>query len=78
MSTEEQFVLHEIVPNVIDEAPKHLLKVTYDGNLVLEIGKELTPTQVKNQPEIDYDADNNAYYTLLLTDPDAPNRKVYL
>jgi len=37
---------------------------------------ELTPTQVKDQPIVESEGDNNAFYTLLLTDPDAPTRTV--
>lgn len=38
------------------------------------MGNELTPTQVKDIPEVKWDADPNKYYTLIMTDPDAPSR----
>nr|KAG5704085.1 hypothetical protein BaRGS_017589 [Batillaria attramentaria] len=34
----------------------------------------VTPTQVKDKPEVSFEADPNAYYTLLMHDPDAPSR----
>lgn len=38
------------------------------------MGNTLTPTQVQNQPNVSWDADPNALYTLIKTDPDAPSR----
>lgn len=38
------------------------------------MGNELTPTQVKDQPTVTWTADDTAYYTLIMTDPDAPSR----
>lgn len=37
-------------------------------------GNELTPTQVKDQPTLEWYIDPNSYYTLLMTNPDAPSR----
>lgn len=31
------------------------------------MGNELTPTQVKDQPSVDWSADPNAFYTLCMT-----------
>lgn len=63
-----------IVPDVIDEAPKEKLTVIYD-NKNLELGEELTPTEVKNQPKVSWVADPNKFYFLSMVDPDAPSRK---
>ena len=38
-------------------------------------GVELTPTQVKDAPKVEWKADGESYYTLIMTDPDAPSRK---
>ncbi|CAO2593053.1 Phosphatidylethanolamine-binding protein 1 [Lemmus lemmus] len=45
--------------------------------VVVELGKVLTPTQVRNRPSsISWDGlDPGKLYTLLLTNPDAPSRK---
>lgn len=34
----------------------------------------MTPTQVKNQPTLEWNSDADEYYTLIMTDPDAPSR----
>ncbi|EDX11860.1 protein D2 [Drosophila simulans] len=73
-SVEEVFRSHQVVPDVIPEPPNQLLKVTYSNNLVAKDGVELTPTQVKDQPVVEWDAQPGEFYTLIMTDPDAPSR----
>ncbi|XP_043653523.1 protein D2 [Drosophila teissieri] len=73
-SVEEVFRSHQVVPDVIPEPPNQLLKVMYSNNLVAKDGVELTPTQVKDQPVVDWDAQPGEFYTLIMTDPDAPSR----
>jgi len=64
-----------IVPDVIDEAPKALIEVKYVSGVAAKEGNVLTPTQVKDTPNVTWEADPNKFYALLLTDPDAPSRK---
>ncbi|XP_055645335.1 protein D3-like [Toxorhynchites rutilus septentrionalis] len=52
----------------------HFLQITYDSGVTVNGGNELTPTQVKDQPKIEWMADPNSYYTLFMVDPDAPSR----
>ncbi|XP_033308140.1 protein D2-like isoform X1 [Bombus bifarius] len=66
---------HGVVPDVIDKVPQNVLQVTYSNNLAIEIGKVLTPTQVKDPPSVKWDGDASVFYTLCMTDPDAPSRK---
>ncbi|ALC46812.1 CG17919 [Drosophila busckii] len=73
-SVEESFKFHGVVPDVIPEAPNQLLKVTYNNGLVAKDGVELTPTQVKDQPVVEWTAQPGEYYALIMTDPDAPSR----
>ncbi|XP_039492541.1 protein D2 [Drosophila santomea] len=73
-SVEEVFRSHQVVPDVIPEPPNQLLKVVYSNNLVAKDGVELTPTQVKDQPVVEWDAQPGEFYTLIMTDPDAPSR----
>lgn len=40
----------------------------------VDLGKELTPTQVKDVPKLKWDTEKGAHYTLLMVDPDAPSR----
>lgn len=51
------------------------MKVTYPSGVVVDLGKELTPTQVKDVPKVTWEAEKGAYYTLLMVDPDAPSRE---
>lgn len=66
---------HQVVPDVIPVAPKDLVKVSYPSGVTVNEGNELTPTQVKDIPTVDFAADNNSFYTLCMTDPDAPSRE---
>ncbi|VVC35373.1 Hypothetical protein CINCED_3A022148 [Cinara cedri] len=66
---------HEIVPDVISVAPSEIIKVSYSSGVSVNMGNELTPTQVKYEPSVNWPADPNAFYTLCMTDPDAPNRE---
>lgn len=40
----------------------------------VNFGDELTPTSVKDVPKVEWNADPNQLYTLLMVDPDAPSR----
>ncbi|XP_025425179.1 protein D3-like [Sipha flava] len=64
----------EIVPDVIPIAPEIMLQVEFPSGVKAELGNELTPTQVKDQPTIRWDADPDSFYTLCMTDPDCPSR----
>ena len=63
-----RFTQEEIVPDVLADLPKlKLLKVSYPSKVKVNLGNILTPTQVKDQPEVEWDAEEGAFYTLLLT-----------
>ncbi|KAK7571218.1 hypothetical protein V9T40_014822 [Parthenolecanium corni] len=64
-----------VVPDVIPVAPTEVLEVEYADGLKVDFGNELTPTQVKDQPTVKWNADSSSMYTLCMTDPDAPSRK---
>ncbi|XP_058056441.1 phosphatidylethanolamine-binding protein homolog F40A3.3-like [Anopheles bellator] len=66
---------HEVVPDVIPVAPAAVAKVSYPSGAVVEEGNVLTPTQVKDVPKVEWNAEANALYTIGMTDPDAPSRK---
>jgi phosphatidylethanolamine-binding protein (PEBP) family uncharacterized protein len=73
--TSEAFKKNQIVPDVVKAAPEKTVEVKF-GDLKVEFGNELTPTQVQNRPtHLKWDTESGALYTLLLTDPDAPSRK---
>lgn len=66
---------HQVVPDVIPVAPTATVKVSYPSGVEVNEGNELTPTQVKDIPKVEWQAKTDAYYTLCMTDPDAPSRK---
>lgn len=63
----------EVIPDVIDKSPEKILTVKF-GNKSVNLGNILTPTEVKNVPEITWESGPNEFYTLLMTDPDAPSK----
>jgi len=66
---------HGIVPDVIDKAPGAVIEVKYSAG-DLKLGNTFTPTQVKDPPvSLTWPTEPGAYYTLCMTDPDAPSRK---
>lgn len=66
MSLLEKFVAEGIVSDVIDEAPGKVLEVSYLSGVAAN-GSELTPTQVKDQPKVEWEAEEGTFYTLLMT-----------
>jgi phosphatidylethanolamine-binding protein (PEBP) family uncharacterized protein len=78
MSLQEVFINNGIVPDILDEAPKNVVEVKYDSGVNLSAASVLTPTQVKNEPAISFEADSQSFYTLLMTDPDAPTKSVII
>lgn len=50
------------------------MQVTYPSGVTADLGNELTPTQVKDKPSLKWEHDEDSFYTLILSDPDAPSR----
>uniref|UniRef100_A0A915CT60 Phosphatidylethanolamine-binding protein n=1 Tax=Ditylenchus dipsaci TaxID=166011 RepID=A0A915CT60_9BILA len=75
MSTSAAFSKEGVVPDVISKAPEKQVSVEFDSGVKAELGNTLTPTQVKNQPKVSWEAQDGSLYTLIKTDPDAPSRK---
>ncbi|EFA78716.1 phosphatidylethanolamine-binding protein PEBP [Heterostelium album PN500] len=65
----------QVIPQFLEASfnPSTLLTVTYNNKPIVA-GEILTPSQVTQQPTIHYDADPNAFYTLVFLDPDVPSR----
>ncbi|CAH1155348.1 unnamed protein product [Phaedon cochleariae] len=66
---------HGVVPDVVDVAPEQVIEVSYPSGAKVEHGNVLTPTLVKDVPTVKWEADKSAFYTVCMTDPDAPSRK---
>ncbi|XP_037821554.1 protein D3-like [Lucilia sericata] len=64
-----------IIPDVIDNEPKDMVEITFNGGLKVNMGNELQPKQVKDKPEVSWKAEQGSLYTLLMVDPDAPSHK---
>lgn len=66
----------DIVPDILDSMPYvEFLEISYENNVTVDKGRELTPTQVKSEPKINFTANPTAWYTICMVDPDAPSRK---
>lgn len=55
------------MPKVIDVAPTKRIDITYPGGLKVNGGNELTPTEVKHEPFVTWEADSHSLYTLVMT-----------
>jgi len=75
---ESAFTKNGLIPEMCDGAPLHTLKIDYNGNKIDDenIGKTLTPTQVRYQPtKITWPKMSPAhFYTIIMIDPDMPSR----
>lgn len=74
MASLENLKKEQVVPDVIDNIPSKEIKVKYGSEVGVQQGKELTPTQVKDLPKFEYEAQAGELYTLAMVDPDAPSR----
>lgn len=66
---------HGVVPDVLEAAPKHVTEITYTKGVKVDLGNTLTPTQVKDSPSVKWNIQDDGFYLLCMTDPDAPSRK---
>lgn len=73
-ANESKWRASSIVPDVISTDPSETASVTYENNIIVDGGNELKPRDVKNIPQIKWNADEDKYYTLAMVDPDAPSR----
>ncbi|XP_055847915.1 putative odorant-binding protein A5 [Episyrphus balteatus] len=62
----------EIIPNIVQSNVPELLKISFDSGASVNMGNEITPSQAKKQPKVEWKGDKNAYYTLVAFGPDAP------
>ncbi|VVC35369.1 Phosphatidylethanolamine-binding protein [Cinara cedri] len=67
----------DIQIDIFPELPSKFLKVYYNSGARVNLGNELTPTQVKDTPMVYWETDffQQKYYTLIFSDPDIPNRE---
>ncbi|XP_041370675.1 protein D2-like, partial [Gigantopelta aegis] len=72
----EKFKADGVVPDIIDIPPPKLLTIRY-GSLEVVPGMTMTPTEVKDPPEVTFEAEAGSHYTLVMSGKyiDAPSRK---
>lgn len=66
----DKFREEEIIPDIIDDFAFELqpLNVTYPTSGVsVNLGNELKPSEVRTAPEVRWEAEAGAFYTLLMT-----------
>nr|XP_018905898.1 PREDICTED: protein D3-like [Bemisia tabaci] len=72
---EEVFLRHKVVPDVVSLAPDHLMRIDYRRRPTVDVdyGNDIHYFQMKKKPLFLYwPYENNDYYTMIMTDPDAP------
>ncbi|XP_059609197.1 protein D2-like [Phlebotomus argentipes] len=74
-SVASKFRSHDVVPDVIPNAPENPLEVKYPSGVFVDFGNELAPVDVKDVPTVTWNANPEHLYTLISVDPDVPNRE---
>jgi len=69
----DAFDKESVLQDIHIKKPPSLLQVKY-GSTEVTPGLVLTPTQVKDEPVVTWNADAHDFYTLVMNDPDAPSR----
>lgn len=49
--------------------------MTYPSDITVNLGNALRPSEVSSQPNLDWNAKSNTYYTIIMVDPDLPSRR---
>lgn len=63
-----KFIDAKISPDVLESVPDlKALKISYPSGVTVNLGNVLTPTQVQDQPKVEWDAEEGVLYTLLMT-----------
>lgn len=67
----EKFIEAQIVPDILDlnslPNPLGSLNISYPSGVNVTLGNELTPTQVKDKPEVKWNSVSGMHYALLMT-----------
>ncbi|CAG2116490.1 unnamed protein product, partial [Medioppia subpectinata] len=63
--------MEKIIPDVVDTVPNNIIKIHYPSGVDVNLGNELTPLSVKDEPTVQWPTEEGEYYTLAMVDPDA-------
>ncbi|XP_015923065.1 protein D2 [Parasteatoda tepidariorum] len=66
-----EFIRSGLVSKFIPTAPQEILKIKYE-DISVECGTKVQQHLTSNPPKVDFSANENELYTLLMIDPDAP------
>ncbi|XP_078492357.1 protein D2 [Ciona intestinalis] len=58
----------------VEDCPKEQANVKFNDFQLNEIGQITTPTVVQNEPTVTWTTENGKFYSIFMTDPDAPSR----
>ncbi|XP_044266932.1 protein D2-like [Tribolium madens] len=64
----------DLVPSILPSIPSSQITIIYPKKTV-DLGQEFAPQDVRDEPQVQWEADPEKYYTLVMTDPDAPSRR---
>ncbi|KAJ3000123.1 hypothetical protein HKX48_003259 [Thoreauomyces humboldtii] len=67
-------VIPDVVPETLDFKPAFELSVKFPSGKKAALGKELPATACLSAPTVTWPADPESYYTVMMVDPDVPNR----
>lgn len=59
-----------VVPNVVDVAPHHLIRVKYPSGDEVMLGNRIGVLKTSTQPSYSYKANQRKLYTIIMIDPD--------
>ena len=68
------FMGHEVIPDILDEPPKYPLDLTYK-TIRTYPGMKLTADMTRFKPMIDWPAERNSLYTVVMSNLDINNRR---
>ena len=68
------FMGHEVIPDILDEPPKYPLDLTYK-TIRTYPGMKLTADMTRFKPMIDWPAEQNSLYTVVMSNLDINNRR---
>ncbi|XP_044743118.1 protein D3-like [Chrysoperla carnea] len=72
----DAFNREAISPDLIPKAPEGLLTVQFEKGIKANLGNTLSIEQSKKKPvDLSWPSSQEAFYTVVMTDPDAPSRR---
>ena len=64
---------HELAQ--VEDCPSTQASVKFGDLVIAEVGQVTTPTLVQNPPSLQWGGEEGSFYSVFMTDPDAPSRK---